>query len=88
MFLIQFMEAPNSLVPRALSLFPPTAPMAMLARWSGGTDPITELLAGITLLAASALLAIEVAARILERGMLETGSRLSLSSITRALRGE
>lgn len=63
-FITMFVEAPHSTLPVVLSLFPITAPIAMVQRLSITTVPVGEILLSLVLLVVSAMLATWFAARL------------------------
>jgi ABC-2 type transport system permease protein len=80
-------QDPGGTLARALSFFPPTAPMVMILRLSAGSDiRIVEVLASIVFLAAAVLAAIWVAAKVFRTGILMYGKRPGLREVARWLR--
>jgi len=78
---------PNGLLARGLSFFPPTTPMVMILRLSGGSDiSLVEILTSIALLAATVLAAMWIAAKVFRTGILMYGKRPGLMEVTRWLR--
>jgi ABC-2 type transport system permease protein len=78
---------PGGTLARALSFFPPTAPMVMILRLSAGSDiRIIEVLASIVFLAAAVLAAIWIAAKVFRTGILMYGKRPGLREVARWLR--
>ena len=77
----------NGLLARGLSFFPPTTPMVMILRLSGGSDIWSvEILASIALLAAAVLAAMWIAAKVFRTGILMYGKRPGLMEVARWLR--
>jgi ABC-2 type transport system permease protein len=78
------LDDPGSSLARVLSFVPPSAPMVMPVRQIAGDAAAWEIAvsAGLTLLAAAALVAL--AARIYGAAVLRTGSRVSLRTAWRA----
>jgi ABC-2 type transport system permease protein len=81
-----FFTNPDGPIATGLSLFPLSAPVAMLLRLVQGTVPAWQLALSMALLAAAAALAIWGASKIFRVGMLRYGQRLSLREALRALR--
>jgi ABC-2 type transport system permease protein len=85
-FLIALILAqPNSPLMVAFTLFPPTAFLTVVLRWSVTLVPWWQLVASWVLLVASAALSLWCAARILRAGMLRYGQRLNLHGVWAAL---
>ncbi|MEI7768929.1 MAG: ABC transporter permease [Chloroflexales bacterium] len=80
-----FFSAPAGPIPIALSLFPLSAPVALLLRLAVGSVPAWQVALSLGLLAATAILAILAASRIFRVGMLRYGQRLGLRAALRAL---
>lgn len=77
----------NGTLARGLSFFPPTTPMVMILRLSGGADiGLVEILASIVLLAAAALVAMWIAAKVFRTGILMYGKRPGLLEVARWLK--
>jgi len=86
-FLVALLLAqPNSPLMVALTLFPLTAFLTVVLRWSVTLVPWWQLVASWVLLVAAAGGSLWCAARILRAGMLRYGQRLSLRAIWAALR--
>ncbi len=81
-----FIENPNGVIPRILSLFPFTSPIAMILRVSWASVAPSEILLSILILAISVVAIIWLAARIFRLGMLSYGKRLGVRDIVRAFR--
>lgn len=77
---------PNSPLAVGLSLFPFSAPLAILVRWSLTDIPTWQLVLSWLILAASAAFSLWMVGRLLHFGMLRYGQRLSLREVARALR--
>ena len=77
----------NGTLARGLSFFPPTTPMVMILRLSGGADIwAVEVLASVVLLAAAVLAAMWIAAKVFRTGILMYGKRPGLLEVTRWVR--
>ena len=77
----------NGMLARGLSFFPPTAPMVMILRLSGGSDIWrVEILASIVILAAAVLVAMAMAAKVFRTGILMYGKRPGLMEVARWLK--
>jgi ABC-2 type transport system permease protein len=77
----------NGTLARGLSFFPPTTPMVMILRLSGGADIwAVEILASMVLLAAAVLAAMWIAAKVFRTGILMYGKRPGLLEVARWLR--
>ncbi len=77
----------NGMLARGLSFFPPTAPMIMILRLSGGSDIWSvEILASIIILAAAVLVAMAIAAKVFRIGILMYGKRPGLMEVVRWLK--
>jgi ABC-2 type transport system permease protein len=74
--MVTLMEYPNSPLSVALSLFPLTAPLAMLMRAGFTVIPACQVALSVGLLVASAAGAIWLAGRAFRLGMLRYGKRL------------
>jgi len=87
-FLIALIMAqPNSPLTIVFTLFPPTAFLTVVLRWSVSQVPWWQLIASWVLLVAAAGFSLWCAARILRAGMLRYGQRLNLRGVLAALRG-
>lgn len=75
------MSPASSIVVTGLTYFPFTAPFALLIRNGFNTLPLHEGIIGLTIVALSGILAINVAVRIFRYGTLEYSNRLSLRTI-------
>jgi ABC-2 type transport system permease protein len=67
---------PNGLAATILSIFPPTAPLAMPVRWATGTVPAWQLELAFVLTALTALGVIRAASGVYRRAITRTGHRL------------
>jgi len=85
-FIALIMTNPDSPVLVALTLFPTTAFVTIIVRWSLTVVPLWQMAVSWTLLVISAGLSIWAAARILRVGILSYGQRLSLHAVWRAVR--
>ena len=77
---------PNGIIATALSLFPLTAPLAMVLRYGLTAIPGWQVGISLVLMALSAWGAFWLAGRIFRAGMLRYGQRLSLSEIAASVR--
>jgi ABC-2 type transport system permease protein len=88
LFLIALiMTEPNSPIIVALTLFPTTAFLTVVLRWSVTIVPLWQMVASWLLLVAAAVGSVWAAARILHVGMLRYGQRLDLGEVVAALGG-
>ena len=85
-FIMLIMEGPNNPILVALTLFPTTAFLTIVLRWSVAAIPPWQLVCSWVLLVASAAFSAWAAARILRMGMLRYGQRLGLRAILQTLR--
>ncbi len=86
MFAFTFIENPNGTVPVFLSMFPLTAPVAMLMRIPLASIPMWQLGLSFALLIVMMLIVVWVSARVFRLGMLMYGKRLGLRDIMTVLR--
>lgn len=86
-FIPVFFIAPNGPIAVGLSLFPLSAPLALLLRYAAAPVPIWQVLLAMALLAASVVGALWLASRVFRIGMLEYGRRVSLKTVWEGLRG-
>jgi ABC-2 type transport system permease protein len=87
-FFVALMVAnPNSPVLVALTLFPTTAFLTVIMRWSLTVVPAWQMVLSWVLLVTTAGLSVWAAGRVLRVGMLRYGQRLDLRGALRALRG-
>lgn len=82
-FVLLIMNDPNGTVPVALSFFPLTAPLTLIIRSGFTVIPTWQVLLSVGILILSALLAMWLAGRAFQQGMLLYGRRLSLREIFR-----
>ncbi len=82
-----FLAAPDGGVSVFLSLFPPTAPMAMTMRLGLGDVPGWQLLVAVVGMAAAAWLSWRVGSRVFRVGILMTGARPPVRQIWAWIRG-
>ncbi len=82
-----FMNAPNGTVATALSLFPLSAPTAMVTRLAAGGVPAWQPFAALAGLAAAAYLFVTLAARFFRADALLSNNSLSWARIWKELRG-
>ncbi len=72
-FIWMLVEQPNGIVAVVLSLFPPTAPVAMMTRLATGVVPVWQPLLGTVLMLVTALLVIRAVSRVFRAQVLLTG---------------
>lgn len=77
---------PNSPIAVGLSLFPFSAPLAILVRWSLADVPTWQMVLSWLILTATAAFSLWLVGRLLHFGMLRYGQRLSLAEIARVIR--
>jgi len=82
-----FMEAPNGAIATGLSLFPLSAPVAMMARLSAGGVPWWQAPLAVVLLALTALLILRSVAGMFRAQSLLSGQGFNLKTYFRALVG-
>jgi len=80
------MENPNHVVTQALTLFPITAPITIMIRLGLADIPVWELAVSITLLVASIIGALLLAAKVFRTFLLMYGKRPGFGEIIRSLR--
>lgn len=85
-FIPVFFIAPNGPIAVGLSLFPLSAPLALLLRYAAAPVPIWQVFLAMALLAASVVGALWLASRVFRIGMLEYGRRVSLKTVWEGLR--
>jgi ABC-2 type transport system permease protein len=85
-FLAVILFDPNSTLAVILSLFPLTAPLTILMRWSMTSVPLWQIALSLALLALTVAGAMWLAARIFRIGMLRFGQRVSISEIAASIR--
>ena len=85
-FIPVFFIAPNGPIAVALSLFPLSAPLALLLRYAAAPVPLWQVILAMALLAASVVGALWLASRVFRIGMLEYGRRVSLKTVWEGLR--
>ncbi len=85
-FLSAFAEAPNGALPVVLSLFPVTAPLAMVQRLSVTAVPLPELLVSLALLAVAAAGTIWLAGRLFRVNTLLAGQMPKWRDLVRIVR--
>ena len=85
-FIPVFFIAPNGPIAVALSLFPLSAPLALLLRYAAAPVPFWQVVLAMALLAASVVGALWLASRVFRIGMLEYGRRVSLKTVWEGLR--
>lgn len=77
---------PNGPVPTFFSLFPLTSPVGMILRTSLTTVPTEQVILSLVILAASVVVTIWIAAKVMRLGMLNYGKRPGLRQLFRAVR--
>lgn len=87
-FTIQLFSNPNSPLLVALTLFPTTAFITVVLRWSMTVIPAWQMVVSWLLLAVTAVLSVWASARIFRTGMLRYGQQLSLRATINAVRGQ
>ena len=87
MFMILIFEAPNSLVSIALSLFPLTSPIAMIARLVVTDVPFWQPALATLLLVISVLLILRLTARMFRTQILLSGQSFSVQTYYKTLLG-
>jgi ABC-2 type transport system permease protein len=87
MFLLNaFIQTPNAPLPVFLSLFPLTAPVAMITRLAATSVPFWQPLVSVTLLVATTYFIVTVTARLFRAQTLLSGATLTAKRIWQALR--
>ena len=86
MFLGVFLNSPDSILVRALSWFPLTAPTSMMLRLPLGDIPWVDVAVSICVLLASTPLIVWLGAKIFRLGMLMYGKRPGILELVRLLR--
>lgn len=85
-FVAVIFVAPNSPLLTLLTLFPTTAFLTILLRWSLASVPFWQMAVSWVLLVVTAVASVWMAARVFRMGMLRYGQRLTLKSIVAGLR--
>jgi ABC-2 type transport system permease protein len=89
MFLINVLiEEPHSLVSTILSLFPFTAPVAMMTRLAAGGVPVWQTLLAAVLLLATAILIVRAVARMFRAQTILSGQPFTRKLFFNALLGK
>jgi ABC-2 type transport system permease protein len=78
---------PNSVLSVVLSMFPFTAPIAMITRLSAGEVPLWQILAAIALLAFTTVLVVRAVARMFQAQTILSGQPFSRKLFINALFG-
>jgi ABC-2 type transport system permease protein len=86
-FIWMLIEQPNGIVALVLSLFPPTAPVAMMIRLATGAVPMWQPVLAAVLMSACALLVIRAVSRVFRAQMLLTGKPFSVRQYFAVLLG-
>jgi ABC-2 type transport system permease protein len=84
--LVVLFANPDGPLAVAMTLFPTTAFMTITIRWGLTTVPFWQIALSWSILVASALITVWLAARIFRIGMLNYGQRLDWTAIRTALR--
>ncbi|HEX9011994.1 MAG TPA: ABC transporter permease [Anaerolineaceae bacterium] len=87
-FISSLAEQPNSTLALVLSLFPLTAPVAMMSRLAAGSIPIWQLALSAGLLAVTAYLVLRAVAGMFRAQTLLSGQAFSLKRLAAALAGK
>jgi len=82
------LQSPDGTLMTALSFLPPSAPMAMPARWLVSDVPAWELIASIALTVASIAALLRLATVVYSRAALRMGPKVSLRSVLAGGRGD
>lgn len=85
MLISVIIETPNSTLPLILSLFPFSAPVAMVTRMSVTTVPLWQILTSIGLLLATIIILVRAVAGMFRAQILLTGKKFSLGLYLRTL---
>jgi ABC-2 type transport system permease protein len=85
-FIMLFIENPNSPLAIALSFFPLTAPMSIALRIGFTTIPAWQVIVSVAILVLSAIVSVWLAGRAFRLGMLRYGQRLRWKEIFRSQR--
>lgn len=85
-FLTAILFDPNGVIAVVLSLFPLTAPLTLLVRYSMTSIPAWQLAVAIGLMILTVIGAMWLAARIFRIGMLRFGQRVNVSEIAASIR--
>lgn len=83
-----FMEAPNGVIATAFSIFPLSAPVAMMARLAAGGVPAWQVPFAAALLAFTAVLILRLVARMFRAQSLLSGQPFKLKNYFKALAGK
>jgi ABC-2 type transport system permease protein len=86
-FVALIVANPSSPILVVMTLFPTTAFLTVLMRWSLAVVPLWQMVLSWVLLALSAGLSVWASGQVLRVGMLRYGQRLDLRGIVRAIRG-
>ncbi|MCA9935352.1 MAG: ABC transporter permease [Ardenticatenaceae bacterium] len=85
-FIAFFMTNPNSPILLVLTLFPTTAFLTVIMRWSLSVVPMWQMVLSWFILVGTAVLSVIASARIFRVGMLRYGQRMRWKSIVAAVR--
>jgi ABC-2 type transport system permease protein len=86
-FLVFLIQYPNGTLAVALSLFPLTAPVAMVTRLAGGGIPLWQPVLGAALLVGTAFFVLRAVARVFQAQYLLSGQDLSFKGYLSVLLG-
>jgi len=86
-FIWMLISQPNGIVPLVLSLFPPTAPVAMMTRLATGTVPAWQPVLAAVLMVLSAFAIIRAVSRVFRAQILLTGKPFSVGQYFAVLLG-
>jgi ABC-2 type transport system permease protein len=86
MLLPLFLETPDGVLPRVLSLFPMTAPIALMLRVAAGGAGLWEIALTIAILAISVVLVVRLSSKLFHLSLLMYGQRPSFGEILHWLR--
>jgi len=84
---ITFLMDPNGAIPVVLSLFPFTAPMAMILRYGITTVPVSEIALSLGLMLTSVAFFAWASARLFRWGLLRYGKKFDVRDMLHVLRG-
>jgi ABC-2 type transport system permease protein len=86
-FMMFLIENPNGMLAVALSLFPLTAPVAMITRLAAGGVPLWQPILSAALMAVSAIFVVRAVARVFRAQMLLSGQPFTVKRYLAALLG-
>ncbi len=88
MLVSMIIETPNATLPLILSLFPFSAPVAMVTRMSVTSVPIWQILTAIGLLLATVIILVRAVSGMFRAQVLLTGKKFSVGLYLRTLFGK